>query len=224
MKDSDEKKDNDRNDKKDKIIEKKTDGNLDHISESPTVEEPESNSKLADEEPKIYKGYSDHIRFGLGKSKASYAGTTATIDNLVYQPLRGSAYYGQSYFHQKAGKSFAEKISPLVGKTVASIYGTAFSTVASPTIDDQFKLQNEISELRAKYSEKLKEVHSLKEDSKEAEEKLKEVHSLKEDSKEAEEKLKEAEKDRQELLKRENLNHLIARVNEEARQKLSLCF
>ena len=207
MKDSDEKKDNDRNDKKDKIIEKKTDGNLDHISESPTVEEPESNSKLADEEPKIYKGYSDHIRFGLGKSKASYAGTTATIDNLVYQPLRGSAYYGQSYFHQKAGKSFAEKISPLVGKTVASIYGTAFSTVASPTIDDQFKLQNEISELRAKYSEKLKEVHSLKEDSKEAEEKL-----------------KEAEKDRQELLKRENLNHLIARVNEEARQKLSLCF
>ncbi len=207
MKKNDEKKENTENDKKDKILEQKNDVNSGQVHESPTIDEFESNSNEkdgieSDLSPKWLKYNNEivSIRVPMG-----YSGNTLTIDNLAHQPLLGKKYGEISFLKNGLGNS-PGIISPIIGfegKAFDSSFVKSFSVEASPTIDHQFKLQEEIDKLRFEYNNKLKEVSSLKEDSKVKIEKIKEL-----------------ENDRQELLNKENLSHLISRVNEAARKKL----
>lgn len=202
------KKDKDVSPEKDKIIDNKKNTILGHTSESPTVEEPDSNSKGTMKKSPFTSSerYFEPTTVTLGSPITVSSGIpTATIDNLAFQPVYFKTTAGQHMFPQNivVGLDEERPVSYDEGLAFNSGFDTGFSTVASRTIDEQLRLRNEINELNARYIEKLKEVHSLKVDSKEK--------GLK---------IKELENDRQKILKNVNLNHLISRVNEEARKKL----
>lgn len=194
MKDNRENKESAGNKKKDESVEEKSDLSLGSISEPLTVEEPKSNKNKK----------ATAVTLRSSSSSSSTSSTSTTIDNIAYQPLYTQSHHiPDSTFSTRPISGFAGEAFSDPYETYVSSYDIVTSTVASQTIDRQLGLQNEINELKAKYSQKLKELRSLKEDSEGKKEKIAEL-----------------EKDRQELLKKENLRHLISRVNEEAREKL----
>jgi len=204
MKDSNENKDNNVSHEKDELSAKKEISRSDPTAESPTLEEPKVKSVKAEGEPSALRGFDNFIFSSGGRPTATFSGTSTTIDNLAYRPVSGGSIYRHGMISPRNVIS-ADPDIPFLGFEDFDTKGFTVTLPVDdiPTIKEQLKLQNEINDLKTKYTDKLKEVRSLKEGSKELEDKINEL-----------------ENDRQELLRRENLNHLIGRVNEEARKKL----
>ncbi len=149
------------------------------------------------------------------KDKDKGKNTTPTLEGSIpselFSPMHGQHLFdydpkrGLLTINQLASTNFANV--PLAGfeieKDSPFIFHESMALPTSTTLNQQIDLQGEITNLRKELGNTIEELAEVKEDK---------------EKKEA--RIRKLERKQKELLKKENLMHLIGRVNEKARERL----